>query len=336
MFSFFKGRKHNARTPSPPPVPEEEVHVEVPEPDPVDEGTLRLPTTAHVKAMFKTLKDFTLSFPFYPSATDSPMIPTNDPIDLKLANNIRKMFSSEENTKFNIEKITDILSNVVDKDNMSLQFPKPRQNQNASEKKSNNTMLKAFYPHLIGLIIAVSTHTKNLTNLFTIQGKLPNMQEKNRLHTWIDVLNKLHDIRSIILYHNSQENNFLTESTATWEKIVADRNSTLHNLTSAIQTYDININQLEQKINEKNKEISRIQAQYQDTENSLELIQSQKVSLQEKLSQLQDVSAIVDYNMTSLDPSSATTSAHFFTGNFLNATRTNSHFSSSMTRFYDS
>jgi len=316
--NFFNWRSRSKSPPQSkkqPPPPEEE------EEEPEVDDTLQLPSPSQVEAILNELADFnaqnlppTYTYPPNPSALTYA---GPDQVDQNLAENVQKIFNPTDGSqKWDREKLKTILMSIVQKEDslMHPQIKKSLKSKQANKKESKD-VLSYFYPNLIRLIIAVSTHSQNLVIQFTMRGKLPSMTENNRMHIWKDVLAKLNEIRQVILYEN-QQNQFLQSFPEDWAQIMSERNAKLRDLTAAIQSLEAEITSLQQNINVKNQEISQIQNKYQPFEDMLETKESEKMSMQQKLSQLRDVSNIVKNNMTQLDAnnSTASTASHFFLG----------------------
>ncbi len=309
MFGLFR-RNPQPKKQKPSPQEENEAPPEI---EPQDDGSLNLPTPAHVRSIMDSLRNFNTNISSFFDSQSQLVVPNQDPTDFTLTQNIQRIFGSSEqpsSNPFEFEKLKNILASIVDTEN-NLMHPKIRQNitKLKQDKKANHNILKEFYPHLVRLIIAVSTHIKNLTAQYTVQAKMLKIPEKNRLHMWDEVLNNLFEIHNIILYEN-QENNFLDGYPEKWQDVVTSRNIQLQQLTTNIQRYESVLNNLQKEINMKNQEITAIQTKYQPAENEIETTKSLKMSLQQKLSQLQDVDAIAKDNIEILNQVN-TTSSHF-------------------------
>jgi hypothetical protein len=121
---------------------------------------------------------------------------------------------------------------------------------------------------------------------------------------WDDVLTKMNEMHSILIYANKKEGErLLGDYPKEWSEIIKERNHEISRCKQNMHRVIDKINDLEKKINERDKKIEKIREEYASDTDALQLCNSNKRGIREKLDQMLDVCVMVNNNLHQLTES---------------------------------
>lgn len=257
-----------------------------------------LPNKVRIQNIIDYMKKFTL---MQQIAADLHYQDTEE--DKKLEENIKSLFHPTGSRQlWTSEMLTGIFFKIVEKQDILLHpYEKAMYENRGSAHLSSKEKkcLQMFYPNLVRLMMALIAHVHNTKLKTSIMHK--EIQPRSVvLGIWKHVLSQLNELLTVIVYVNHEDDDFLGDYPTEWLELVHNRNSDINSLNVGIQNLNDKINELEKIMNERDRELEKVRSKYANKSDEMEIAISKRQNLEEKLMQLLDVKIIVDENIMQL------------------------------------
>jgi hypothetical protein len=252
-----------------------------------------LPTSSRIEEIITSLKVFNIK-----SAMPPKLVFTETADDLALEENVRMLFSDAVCDRL---RLIESLKLVLLTENSLMSEAQKKNIRKLKEKRLDANQkedIKKFYPCLVALmnvlLIRCDAKTRQDT---TADATVAHVL----LVMWRNVMSKLGEIFSAIVYGKSQGLIDLGTFPTEWAEIIKDHNKIIQSVTRSSREIKNKRLQLNQQINKRNEAIEAINEQYAVVDSELKLCESKYTGVEHLLDSLTQVGQMVKKNKRDID-----------------------------------
>jgi hypothetical protein len=248
----------------------------------------RLPTASRIEEIITSLKVFNIK-----SAMPPKLIFTETAEDVALQDNVTMLFSDAVCDRL---RLIESLKLVLLTENSLMSESQKRNIRKQKEKKLDTNQkedIKKFYPCLVALmnVLLIRCDAKAQQNT-TADASVGHIL----LVLWRNVMSKLSEIFTVIVYGKDQGLIDLGTYPTNWDEIIKENNRIIQSVTISSRELNDKIFELNQKKNEGDRQIEEIHAKYADVISRLKLRESELTGVQHLLDSLTQVVEMVKKN----------------------------------------
>lgn len=196
--------------------------------------------------------------------------------DTALEENLNKLFN---NNTFATSEIRESLKKIVSRTDelMSDKHRSIVEKNRERLSKTSKTSLQKFYPCLMGLMQTLIIHCESCAQETPLPG-VPKAAKDFVLGVWQTVLGELFELHAVIVYAHNTNLIDVGAYPHEWKRAIASLNASIANLKNLLHTTDESINQMQSKLNQRNRDMEEIRAKYANYESQLQVELTKKES----------------------------------------------------------